>query len=92
MIVKLFAIFVIGLGAHATDNPCKSVAGRSGQLLRYVIDALSLILAQAIIIDELDGIEGDQKRLLIAGLLAAGGVGSGVGIGHLFDWLYGAIE
>lgn len=89
LVLKLMAAVLIGLAGHRTWRPTRQFGNRLGNLVRYAIGLLMFIPTQIIVKSSLPKhaeIDTDEaERDLIAGLLSAGAIGTGVMVGHILD-------
>lgn len=76
--IRLAVCVMFGLGAHITYMPTMALGDRWGNMIRYIIGIL--IMWPALLI-----MAHDERDLTKAWALAAGGVGLGVLVGHLWD-------
>jgi hypothetical protein len=89
LILKLVAALMFGLAGHRTWGPTRQFGDKLGNLVRYAIGILLFIPSQILIKTSLpkhaDHPSDEMERDLVAGLLAAGALGTGVMLGHVFD-------
>lgn len=87
-ILKLIIAVIVGFAGHQTCKPTVDFGPRWGSLTRSVVGVLMFLPVFVIVkrsIPEKSGDFGDAERDIVAGLITAGALATGVFSGHVID-------